>query len=43
MLGRRVGVWFLVLESEWVMVRRLILKLVSKDGGLGVGVVGVMY
>nr|PNR57956.1 hypothetical protein PHYPA_004950 [Physcomitrium patens] len=42
-LGRRVGVRPLVLESERVTARRLISKSASKDGGSGVGAVGVMH
>jgi Fe-S cluster biogenesis protein NfuA len=42
-LGRRVGVRPVVQEGERVAARRLITKSASKDGGLGVGAVGVMH
>lgn len=42
-LGRRVGIRPMVQEGERVAARRLISKSASKDGGLGVGAVGVMH
>lgn len=42
-LGRRVGVRPMVQEGERVAARRMMSKSASKDGGLGVGAVGVMH